>query len=80
METEIDYLKNTLGDNYNQLKSRVNGHGEEIDKLNTDVARNKETHDASLRSAKLVGAVLGGLLLAIEVGVMIMALAGVGGK
>ena len=80
METEIDYLKNTLGDNYNQLKARVDGHGKEIDILNISVARNKEAHDASLRSAKLVGAILGGLLLAVEVGVMILALAGIGGK
>ena len=46
--------------------------------LNIKVAKNKEAQDASIRSVKLLGAVLGGLLLAVEVGVMIMALAGIG--
>lgn len=78
IETELDYLKNTLGENYDQLKSRVDNHGQNIDKLNIEVAKNKEAQDASIRSVKLLGAVLGGLLLAVEVGVMIMALTGLG--
>ena len=69
-QTEHKHLKEIISTDYTELKNRVDTHGRQIDNLNITVARNKESSDASMRSAKMFGAIIAGFLVFIEVAVV----------
>lgn len=70
VQSDYKHLKEMLGSDYKELKERVDVHGRQIDELVVTVAKNKESHDASLRTSKMFGGLVVGMLVLIEVAVV----------